>query len=254
MDCGKCIYSIAYMWKSLKLYTIWMINYSFVSLSGWRCSLYFLGCLWPRCLGILSPLLQEYFMDSLPLERSKSLLDIESLIHLQFWIIFCCEYKILTYYLSCLSHAQNIWCFLTNYSQLKHNLHIKKDILFDLLQMCPCLIHWLIDILTPNMYVSAFFCVPLFLFLFLRGDAVSYARLQHQKQADEEKLAGTTDGSVPWLLPLFLLPLILLPLLSLSPSVCLRDHVIYIYARFLYIKFFGVFLLRLLWTCWAVVQ
>ncbi|XP_067279629.1 calcium channel flower homolog [Pseudorasbora parva] len=30
-----------------------------------------------------------------------------------------------------------------------------------------------------------------------KGDAVSYARLQHQKQGDEEKLAGTTDGSVP---------------------------------------------------------
>ncbi|XP_027008655.1 calcium channel flower homolog [Tachysurus fulvidraco] len=30
-----------------------------------------------------------------------------------------------------------------------------------------------------------------------KGDAVSYARLQHQKQADEEKLAGMTDGSVP---------------------------------------------------------
>ncbi|KAK3555898.1 hypothetical protein QTP86_029795 [Hemibagrus guttatus] len=30
-----------------------------------------------------------------------------------------------------------------------------------------------------------------------KGDAVSYARLQHQKQADEEKLAGTTDGSAP---------------------------------------------------------
>ncbi|XP_058613130.1 calcium channel flower homolog isoform X2 [Onychostoma macrolepis] len=30
-----------------------------------------------------------------------------------------------------------------------------------------------------------------------KGDAVSYARLQHQKQGDEEKLTGTTDGSVP---------------------------------------------------------
>ncbi|XP_017573473.1 calcium channel flower homolog isoform X1 [Pygocentrus nattereri] len=30
-----------------------------------------------------------------------------------------------------------------------------------------------------------------------KGDAVSYARLQHQKQADEEKLAGTTDGTAP---------------------------------------------------------
>ncbi|KAL7853353.1 hypothetical protein AOLI_G00201970 [Acnodon oligacanthus] len=30
-----------------------------------------------------------------------------------------------------------------------------------------------------------------------KGDAVSYARLQHQKQADEEKLAGTTDGAAP---------------------------------------------------------
>lgn len=28
-----------------------------------------------------------------------------------------------------------------------------------------------------------------------KGDAVSYARLQHQKQGDEEKLTGTTDGS-----------------------------------------------------------
>ncbi|XP_060791753.1 calcium channel flower homolog isoform X2 [Neoarius graeffei] len=27
-----------------------------------------------------------------------------------------------------------------------------------------------------------------------KGEAVSYARLQHQKQADDEKLAGTTDG------------------------------------------------------------
>ncbi|XP_072518196.1 calcium channel flower homolog [Salminus brasiliensis] len=30
-----------------------------------------------------------------------------------------------------------------------------------------------------------------------KGDAVSYARLQHQKQADEEKLAGTTDAVAP---------------------------------------------------------
>ncbi|KAG1958598.1 calcium channel flower homolog [Pimephales promelas] len=30
-----------------------------------------------------------------------------------------------------------------------------------------------------------------------KGDAVSYARLQHQKQAEEEKVAETTDGSVP---------------------------------------------------------
>lgn len=30
-----------------------------------------------------------------------------------------------------------------------------------------------------------------------KGDAVSYAQLQHQKQGDEEKLTGTTDGSVP---------------------------------------------------------
>ncbi|TRY94972.1 hypothetical protein DNTS_004649, partial [Danionella cerebrum] len=30
-----------------------------------------------------------------------------------------------------------------------------------------------------------------------KGDAVGYARLQHQKQGDEEKLSGTTDGSVP---------------------------------------------------------
>ncbi|KAJ8286887.1 hypothetical protein GJAV_G00044520 [Gymnothorax javanicus] len=27
-----------------------------------------------------------------------------------------------------------------------------------------------------------------------KGDGVSYARLQHQKQGDEEKLAGTTEG------------------------------------------------------------
>ncbi|MBN3322413.1 FLOWR protein, partial [Atractosteus spatula] len=27
-----------------------------------------------------------------------------------------------------------------------------------------------------------------------KGDAVSYARLQHQKQGDEEKMTGTTDG------------------------------------------------------------
>ncbi|KAJ8261356.1 hypothetical protein COCON_G00170790 [Conger conger] len=27
-----------------------------------------------------------------------------------------------------------------------------------------------------------------------KGDAVSYARLQHEKQADEEKLTGTTEG------------------------------------------------------------
>ncbi|KAG9266037.1 calcium channel flower homolog isoform X1 [Astyanax mexicanus] len=30
-----------------------------------------------------------------------------------------------------------------------------------------------------------------------KGDAVSYARLQHQKQADEEKLAGTTEAVAP---------------------------------------------------------
>ncbi|XP_051962077.1 calcium channel flower homolog [Xyrauchen texanus] len=30
-----------------------------------------------------------------------------------------------------------------------------------------------------------------------KGDAVSYARLQHHKRSDEEKLTGTTDGSVP---------------------------------------------------------
>uniref|UniRef100_A0A672KB97 Calcium channel flower domain containing 1 n=1 Tax=Sinocyclocheilus grahami TaxID=75366 RepID=A0A672KB97_SINGR len=30
-----------------------------------------------------------------------------------------------------------------------------------------------------------------------KGEAVSYARLQHQKQGDEEKLTGTTEGSVP---------------------------------------------------------
>ncbi|XP_077050367.1 calcium channel flower homolog isoform X1 [Siphateles boraxobius] len=30
-----------------------------------------------------------------------------------------------------------------------------------------------------------------------KGDAVSYARLQHQKQGDEEKVAETTGGSVP---------------------------------------------------------
>ncbi|XP_016384221.1 calcium channel flower homolog [Sinocyclocheilus rhinocerous] len=30
-----------------------------------------------------------------------------------------------------------------------------------------------------------------------KGDAVSYARLQHQKQGDEEKPTETTDGSVP---------------------------------------------------------
>ncbi|KAJ7988344.1 hypothetical protein DPEC_G00322590 [Dallia pectoralis] len=29
-----------------------------------------------------------------------------------------------------------------------------------------------------------------------KGDAVSYARLNHQKPGDEEKQAGTTDGSV----------------------------------------------------------
>ncbi|KAI4879006.1 hypothetical protein NFI96_029214 [Prochilodus magdalenae] len=30
-----------------------------------------------------------------------------------------------------------------------------------------------------------------------KGDAVSYARLQHQKQTDEEKLAGTTEAPAP---------------------------------------------------------
>ncbi|XP_065099923.1 calcium channel flower homolog [Paramisgurnus dabryanus] len=30
-----------------------------------------------------------------------------------------------------------------------------------------------------------------------KGDAVSYARLQHNKQGDDEKVAGTTDGSLP---------------------------------------------------------
>ncbi|CDQ75427.1 unnamed protein product [Oncorhynchus mykiss] len=29
-----------------------------------------------------------------------------------------------------------------------------------------------------------------------KGDAVSYARLNHQKLGDEEKLTGTTDGSI----------------------------------------------------------
>ncbi|KAL0965249.1 hypothetical protein UPYG_G00278760 [Umbra pygmaea] len=29
-----------------------------------------------------------------------------------------------------------------------------------------------------------------------KGDAVSYARLSHQKTGDEDKLSGTTDGSV----------------------------------------------------------
>lgn len=41
-------------------------------------------------------------------------------------------------------------------------------------------------------------------FLCFRGDAVSYARLQHQKQGDDEKLTGTTDGSVPWISSLHL--------------------------------------------------
>lgn len=84
-------------------------------------------------------------------------------------------------------------------------------------------------------------CLPLcpcLHFLLLRGDAVSYARLQHQKQADEEKLTGTTDGSAPWLLFLLVLPLVLLPLLSLTPSLCLGDSyktcvLIFIYVRFL---------------------
>lgn len=29
----------------------------------------------------------------------------------------------------------------------------------------------------------------------LRGDAVTYARLQHQKQGDEERMTGTTNGA-----------------------------------------------------------
>lgn len=32
----------------------------------------------------------------------------------------------------------------------------------------------------------------------LRGDAVTYARLQHQKQGDEERMTGTTNGAPEW--------------------------------------------------------
>lgn len=158
-------------WNSTLKKMRWMINCNSGSLSGWHCSLCFSAFPSPRCLGTPLPLLQECFMDLRPLERSENFLDIPKFIHLQLnnpalysavnmQCVWVCKHS----HISCLFLSHDQLKTFDAFSQFTHHNFSWKDIIFDWLWTYPFLIHWPTHILTPNMYVSVFFYVPVSLF------------------------------------------------------------------------------------------
>lgn len=125
-------------------------------------------------------------------------------------------------------HYNKLMCFKFKVSN-NSNMLFKKNscnITFDrvgcvltlqlTLSCIPVILSFLFSPHLPGhiLLLPSFSCIPSSFSCSSRGDAVTYARLQHQKQGDEERMTGTTNGAPEWGICLSSISLFSSPLLS----------------------------------------